>query len=328
MHAIDQITLPTPFPVGPVHAYLLHGEPLTLVDTGPCTPEAETALHKALATRGVAFSDIERIIITHSHADHYGLVGPIAEAGHAEVWAHPLAHPIIEAWSDYLEPRSSFILDVLLAAGVPVEQAHPTARLYGAMRTYTTAAAVTHRLVEGDAIEMAGETWQVLHCPGHAPDLLCFFQPEARLLLGNDHLLRHISSNAVLSPPDLGEQQRRRPLADYWRSLERVAALPAVTILPGHGETVTNHLALIEERRTLYQRRLARLTGEIQKGPRTAWQLAQALFRSLDTADTFLAVSEVIGHLDVLQNKGVAGLTADDAGIEWYWAVYPFGEAG
>ncbi|MER2598291.1 MAG: MBL fold metallo-hydrolase [Caldilineales bacterium] len=322
MHAIDQITLPTPFPVGPVHAYLLHGEPLTLLDTGPCTPQAEAALRAGLAAHGIAFSDIERIVISHSHADHYGLVGPIAAAGHAEVWTHPLAHPIIEAWNDYLEPRASFILDVLLAAAVPAEQAQLTAQLYGAMRTYTTAAPVTHLLAEGDTLEMADATWQVLHCPGHAADLLCFFQPEAHLLLGNDHLLRHISSNAVLSPPDLGETQRRQPLVDYWHSLARVAALPVNTVLPGHGEIVTDPLGVIAQRRNLYERRLTRLADEIKKGPRTAWQLAQTLFRSLDDADTFLAVSEVIGHLDVLQNDGVANLAVDAAGVEWFQATH------
>ena len=318
MQRIEQITLPTPFPVGPVHVYLLYGQPLTLVDTGPNTPQAWAALRVGLMERGVALSDIERVIITHSHADHYGLVGPIVEASHAEVWAHPLAHPLIEAWADYLAPRQSFILDVLLAAGVPHDQARPTARLYGALSNYTTWAPVMHHLTDDAVLEMAGTQWRVCHCPGHATDLICFFQPDAGLLLGNDHLLGHISSNAILSPPGLGDVQRRQPLVEYWDSLARVAAMPVQTVLPGHGDVVSDPLRLIEERRTLYQRRLKRLHSELQAGPRTAWQLAQALFHSLDTADTFLAVSEVIGHLDVLQNDGVVSLLTDDAGVEWY----------
>src|SRR5439155_8534928 len=45
---LHRMELPTPFPVGPVNAYLLRGDPLTLVDTGPKTVEAQTALERGV----------------------------------------------------------------------------------------------------------------------------------------------------------------------------------------------------------------------------------------------------------------------------------------
>ena len=44
-----RVVLPTPFPVGPVNVWVLRGDPLTLVDAGPRTPDALTALEKVYA---------------------------------------------------------------------------------------------------------------------------------------------------------------------------------------------------------------------------------------------------------------------------------------
>ncbi|MCB0201931.1 MAG: MBL fold metallo-hydrolase, partial [Anaerolineae bacterium] len=64
---LHRITVPTPFAVGPVHAYLAEGDPLTLVDTGPDTEDALAALQGGLAGLGYDVSDVQRIVITHSH---------------------------------------------------------------------------------------------------------------------------------------------------------------------------------------------------------------------------------------------------------------------
>ncbi len=320
LRRIHQITLPTPFPVGPVHAYLVQGDPLTLIDTGPQTPAALAALQSGLAEQGVLLSDIQRVIITHSHADHYGLVGTIVAASGATVWAHPLAQPLIEGWASYLAPREQFWLDLLLAAGVPAAPAEKTAHLYRGMQQFITHAPVAQFVEEGDTVELAGVAWQALHCPGHADNLICLYQPDDRLLLGNDHLLAHISSNAIVGPPPLGETQRRRPLVDYWASLCRIYDLPIALVLPGHGEAVADVRGLINNRFLFYEQRLARLQNELRHGPQTTWQLADTLFRKLDAVDTFLATSEVLGHLDVLEEKGKVTCQQDDRGV-WHYQL-------
>jgi glyoxylase-like metal-dependent hydrolase (beta-lactamase superfamily II) len=315
---IHRITLPTPFPVGPVHAYLLEGDPLTLVDTGPYTPGAEAALAAGLAALDHSFGDIERIVITHAHSDHFGLVGRLVDASGAQVWTHPLARAIVEGHQSYRSRQQGFWGTILAAAGVPAALAEPTARLYGGFQRYQTTAPVTGLLQDGADLDMAGASWQILHCPGHASNLVCFYQAESRLLIGNDHLLAHISSNAIVEPPPPGESQRRKPLVDYWGSLCRVHELEVDLVLTGHGEAVTDHQALIGQRFRFYEQRLERLRHELQSGPHTVWQLAQALFRHLDLGDTFLACSEIIGHLDVLVDRGEVMVQADGDGLLHY----------
>lgn len=315
---IHQITLPTPFPVGPIHTYLISGDPLTLIDAGPCTPAARAALQAGLAQLGVTLSDIQRVIITHAHVDHYGLVGEVVAASGAEVWAHPLAQPSIEGWPSYLSLHAQFWLEMLLAAGVPPSLAQRTASMYQDMQQIISHAPVARLLDEGDALDLAGASWQVLHCPGHADSLICLYQPGDRLLLGNDHLLAHISSNAIVGPPPPGESQRRRPLVDYWTSLCRIYDMEIALVIPGHGDAVSDVRSLINSRFQFYERRLARLLEELRRGPQSVWQLAEAIFRRLDLTDTYLAASEVLGHLDVLEDKGLITSMIDDGGVWRY----------
>ncbi len=315
---IHQITLPTPFPVGPVHTYLIPDDPLTLIDAGPCTPAAQAALQAGLAQLGVSLSDIQRVIITHAHVDHYGLVGEIVAASGAEVWAHPLAQPSIEGWPSSRALHDRFWLELLLASGVPANLAQRTASLYQGMEQLISHAPVARLLDEGETIGLAGAGWQVLHCPGHADSLICLYQPMDRLLLGNDHLLAHISSNAIVGPPSPGESQRRRPLVDYWASLGRIYEMQIALVIPGHGDAVADVRSLIHSRFRFYERRLARLQEELRRGPQSVWQLAQAIFRRLDLTDTYLATSEVLGHLDVLEGKGLVARTTSDDGIWRY----------
>ncbi len=70
---IHRLAIPTPFQVGRINAYLIEDSPLTLVDSGPNSAKALDELVQALAARGHAIEDIELLVITHQHIDHFGL---------------------------------------------------------------------------------------------------------------------------------------------------------------------------------------------------------------------------------------------------------------
>ncbi len=118
------------------------------------------------------------------------------------------------------------------------------------------------------------------------------------------------------------KSSRRKPLIDYWAALCRVYEMDIALVLPGHGSAISDPRGLITSRFGFYERRLGRLRAELQLGPRTVWQMVSALFRKLDLADTFLAVSEVIGHLDVLEQREEATIAADSAGL-WHYEFGP-----
>src|SRR5918999_3440784 len=84
---VETISLPTPFGVGPVNAFLIVDEPMTMIDAGVNTVDAENALKLGFAAKGLFVESVERILITHGHPDHYGLV-PLICNGSVSVQAY------------------------------------------------------------------------------------------------------------------------------------------------------------------------------------------------------------------------------------------------
>src|SRR3954447_2024786 len=71
--------------VGSVNAWLLHGDPLTLVDTGPRDAAALAALEDGLRAHDVRIEDLELVLATHHHVDHVGLAATIQRRSGATV---------------------------------------------------------------------------------------------------------------------------------------------------------------------------------------------------------------------------------------------------
>src|SRR5690554_4894577 len=84
---IHQVKIPLPFPLRWINAYVLKGESgYTVIDPGIHTPDAEASWHEALRQMNIGFADIERIVLTHHHPDHYGMAGWLQQQTGAMVW--------------------------------------------------------------------------------------------------------------------------------------------------------------------------------------------------------------------------------------------------
>ena len=78
-------------------------------------------------------------------------------------------------------------------------------------------------------------------------------------------------------------------------SLRKTRELPAEIVLSGHGEPITDHVALIDERFEFHARRADRIYELIAERPRTGYDLAQALFGDIAVTQAYLTLSEVLG---------------------------------
>jgi len=303
LHALE---LPTPFPVGPVTVYLSDapGEPLTLLDTGPRTEETQSALEEGLAALRHTPAELERIIISHAHADHFGLAADLIALSGAQVWTHAWNVPALTDYAADRARRFTFYTDVLRRAAVPPPVMDALRRATQGVSRFARPVTVDATLADGDTLQLAGRRWQVLHTPGHTVGLICLYEPQSRTLLSSDHLLADISSNAVLEPPPPGQKERPRSLALYLASLHRVAELGAARALPGHGPVIPDVAALATQRLAFHKERAEQVLTILRGGAQTVWDVVQALFPDREPLDTFLAVSEVIGHLDLLEMEG------------------------
>ncbi|RLC73081.1 MAG: Zn-dependent hydrolase [Chloroflexi bacterium] len=295
-------SVPTPFPVGPVNLYLAEGEPLTLLDAGPRYDPARKALTEALAERGYRVADLQRLILTHAHPDHCGLAAELVRESGAEVMAHAETGRRLAPGAE--AQRVAFYADVMRWAGVPMEVLTSLAGARQGASHYTEPVTLDRALADGDTLQLGGEDWRVLHTPGHTGDLICLYQPQRRLLLSGDHLLRDISSNPLVEPPAPGQTERPRRLVEYMAQLRRVAEMDIALTLPGHGPPITDHRALIRERLAFHEKRARHILETMGDEALTTHEIVSQLFSGLDPINHFLAISEVIGHLQWLEVEG------------------------
>lgn len=316
------LPIATPFAVGRVNCYLVEDDPLTLVDTGPNSGTALTELEAALAAHGHRAEDLERIVLTHQHIDHIGLAGILAERSGAEVVSLDALAPWLAAYKASMDSDDTYGEDIMLRHGVPHDITLVLRAVTGQFRAWGASATVTRTVAEGDTLEFAGRAWTVHHRPGHSPSDTVFHDAERRVLIGGDHLIGHISSNPLISRPLDGSTPDERPkaLVTYMASLAQTREMDLAVVLPGHGEPVTEHAKLIDERFRMHERRAGKIGRLLAERPSTAYEIAQSLWGNVAVTQAYLAISEVLGHVDLLLDRGEVVEQEDDGVIRFHSA--------
>ena len=319
--SIHALPIPTPFAVGRVNCYLVDDDPLTLVDTGPNSGTSLTALEAALAEHGRRVEDLERLVITHQHLDHFGLLAILADRSGAEVCALDRLAPWLARFGDAMEDDDRFAEGVMLRHGIPEDMVTVLRVVTRQFRAWGATATVTTPLADGEELPFAGRAWRVHHRPGHSPSDTVFHDERSGELIGGDHLIKHISSNPLISRPLDGATedpaQRPKALVAYLASLRATRAMDLRVVLAGHGDPVDDHRALIDERMELHERRARKLHGLVAERPRTAHELAQELWGNVAVTQAYLTLSEILGHMDLLVDDGQVAEIEEDGVVRF-----------
>lgn len=302
MLPVHHISLPTPYPVGPVNVYLILSEPYTLVDAGPETAEARKLLEEVLAARGLSLRDVKRVVLTHSHADHSSLAGWLQDVSGAKVFVHPLELDRILKPQNFFAERLPFLYETGCPRAV-IEQM-TAARDKLPMPKIRADEAV--ELTGGEELAFADGTLKVYHFPGHAPGHLCLYDPEGGNFFAGDFLLPHITPNPFVEFEPDHPGRRVHTLSIYLKGLKKVEAMAIKKVWPGHGEAFSGHRELIASYYEHHENRLGHLLEIMSKnGELTVFQLSRLVYPDLSGFDIFLGLSEIQAHLDVLHERGL-----------------------
>jgi glyoxylase-like metal-dependent hydrolase (beta-lactamase superfamily II) len=311
---IHALPIPTPFAVGRVNCYLVEDDPLTLVDTGPNSGTSLTALEAALGEHGRRVEELERIVITHQHFDHFGLLAILADRSGAEVCALDRLASWLERFRDSTEADDAFAEAIMKRHGIPEDMVMVLRALSRQFRAWGADASATTLLADGGTLGFAGRSWTIHHRPGHSPTDTVFHDERSGELIAGDHLIEHISSNPLLTRPLDGSDERPKALVAYIASMKATQAMDVSVVLPGHGEAFGGHRELIDERLRMHDRRARKLLGLVAERPRTAYELAQELWGNVAVTQAYLTLSEVLGHMDLLLDDGRA-VEVEEAGV-------------
>ncbi len=297
---VYHIEIPTPFPVGPVNVYLLEGNCLTLVDAGPLMEEAWQALSQGIKKLGYKVSDIQQIVLTHHHVDHCGLLERVRQASGAHTFAHPQAVPYVEVNEEFMAFHSRFFYELYTENGVPEESLTIIEKFHKRTMAFSERSQIDECLKHGQTLPHLPE-WQVFYTPGHSQSHISLYRAVDRVMIAGDHIIKHISSNAFIEPPQ--DQSRNRPLTliQYRTALEMCADKEIDIIFSGHGKPVTNHRELILNRLQKNWLRTDTLRGLLKDGEKTAFELTTLLFPNIYQKELALTLSETLGHIDLLQ---------------------------
>jgi glyoxylase-like metal-dependent hydrolase (beta-lactamase superfamily II) len=317
---IHRLRIPTPFAVGRVNCYLIEDEPLTLVDTGPNSGKALDELESQLAEHGHSIDELELLIVTHQHIDHLGLAEIVVQRSGAKVAALGVAAERLANFDEDAEAEDSFAIDLMLRNGIPEEVTVALRSVSRSFRGWGSHVTVTHPLEDGQLLSFRDRALQAIHRPGHSPSDTVFWDEERKILIAADHLIAHISSNPLISRPLDGSDQRPQALVTYIESMRKTREMPAEIVLSGHGEPITDHVALIDDRIAKHDRRKEKIYKLIAEQPRNAYEIAQAIWGNVAVTQAFLTLSEVIGHADLLVNEGRVR-EADDGDVIGYQAM-------
>jgi glyoxylase-like metal-dependent hydrolase (beta-lactamase superfamily II) len=294
------LRLPLPWPGVPhCNAWAVGDEGgFVLFDTGMHQPGSLAQLEWALQMCGLRLQDARLLVCTHSHSDHCGQAASIVSEAGCEFWMKPDGGQMRRMLEDR-EAELQRRVEVARQSGVPKE----ILRRYMQQREDSEpgiAATIEpdRELLPGVTISTDLGEWSVHETPGHAPNHVCLFQAQNRLLISGDHLLGRVS-------PYFDYGHSPDPVGEFLDSLDVVDALGARLCLAGHGRTFTDVGAHVQANRALVSKRLETVASVVSREPLTAFEIVPRAYDStLPASNGPWLLTETLSMLTHLERVG------------------------
>lgn len=304
-----RIEIPLPRnPLRALNAYLLKGRDKNLlIDTGFNQPECRQAMDQAIKELGFSMENTD-IFITHVHSDHAGLAGYLARPG-SRIFTGEYTARDVARKHDFIKRFELMIQQGGLAAmGLTQDPAtHPGYR-YRSDEINLNRIDMVH---DGSLLQVGNFSLRCLLTSGHAPDHMCLYEENQKILFSGDHILGDITPNNTIW--EIPWEVKTDYLQEYLNSLAKIEALPIDLTLPAHREVIPDCHGRIAELKEHHERRLNNILDIMLDQAMNAAQVASQMDWDLNTKDwnkfpvaqKIFATGEALSHLSHLVFKGV-----------------------
>lgn len=301
-----RIEIPLPQnPLKALNSYFIRGsERNLLIDTGFNRDECREAMDQAIQDLDFSMDNTD-IFITHIHSDHSGLAGYLARPG-TQVYTGEYTQQCL------CNPDTmSYFADMIKQSGL-MEMGLSTDRsIHPGYKFRSIPVGNVNVIQDGDIIQVADFTLQCINTSGHAPDHMCLYDKEQKILFSGDHILGGITpNNTIWGVP---WKIKTDYLAQYYQSLTVINDLDIELTLPSHRGTLTDCYQRIEELKRHHDNRLNNildiLGDQSMTGAEVAskmkWDISIKTWEQFPWAQKLFAAGEALSHLTHLLFKGV-----------------------
>lgn len=303
---VRAIVIETAWDIGPVAAFLLPDEPVTLIDSGVDTPQGREAITAVLAGAGLRPEDVRRVLVTHMHSDHFGGATWLQQVSGCEVLIHPADLAMLESVNSKESAR-----EMLMPLGFDEE-------LFAKFTEHEWTWRPPAFGVLGERYVVGDLSLRVEHHPGHSPGHVWIVEERTGAIFIGDYLLANMPTNAGMEL-DRSHPMGRAPLLEqYTAGLRELRERATPLLLPAHGPPITDHVALIDKRLAKSDRRTRHvLAGLSDAGPTTVLALGRRLWGSR-VENNWEVLADLVGRLDLLVSEGRATAQMGEDG-SWYF---------
>ena len=315
---IHWLRMPLPMELEHINLWLLEGDDgWAIVDTGIGTDVTKDIWRQAIAAL-MDTKPLRHVVVTHLHPDHVGCAGWLADEYGVDLWMtreEYLLCRVLVADTGRMAPDEG--VRFYRAAGFPDSALDRYQKLFGMFGRYVVPLPEAYRrLRDGDRLDFAGHTWEVVVGRGHSLEHACFLDAERKLFVSGDQLLPTISSNVSVYPTE----PRANPLKDWLDSIAKLEQrLPGdVLVLPAHGRPFRGAHERLAELAREHTDGLAALF-DLCRQPLRAVDAFPALFKGpITDGNLIMATGESVAHLNYLLAAGEIAAEPDPEGVLWY----------
>ncbi len=295
--------------------YLIAGRgSLTLVDTG--THLSEQSMREGLAVvrdfygEPVALEQVDDVVITHAHFDHFGGLTFVLPASGARLLIHEWDAGTLINYPQELQQGRERIRQFLRQSGMPAEEMETFMRMHSDSKRTVAGFPVHQAFRDHDRIV---EGLQVIHTPGHCPGLSCFRIGDLMLL--GDQVLNTVTPHQFPKIYTSGSG-----LHNYMRSLIKIAACSeGVRLgLPSHYGDIPDIEARAMEIMGEHNQRMTDLLKDMDV-PKSLHQITNDYYRfrrgrEITGYEQLLALEEIGAHIEYMQETlGIVKQAPGDA---------------
>lgn len=312
---IVQVQIPLPYALNIVNCYLLQGDDgWTMVDSGLNTPPAQSQWKSALNYLNITPDDIEKIVISHMHPDHFGMAGWWQTLVESPI---PVYVPIGEKQQMdmfYDSDNADDFYYWLVMGGMDESHSRAVADGFNQTRNVAKPYPIQQDFIYPDQTIMLGSRpFKMIHTPGHSDGQLIFYNEADELLLSGDHVLMKITPNVGTWP-----QTEPNPLGRFMDSLQSLTDLNVKQALPGHKWLITDWQGRIEEIIAHHELRLIHTLDVMDGDTQTVYDISRKVFPidRFSLHEMRFAMAETLAHLDLLEIQGK--VTHDNGHVRRY----------